>query len=124
ASARHRVRELRGHPAVAHDGVPADVGREVGREEQQHRRDVRGNGDTADRGVVDVALLAASSMYWEMRGVHTMPGATALTRMFDGPSSTAAVRTSDISPALATPYAACIGAELMPDTDATNTMTP
>ena len=41
-----------------------------------------------------------------------------------GPSSTAAERTSDISPALAAPYAACRGAAVMPDTDATKTKVP
>ena len=60
----------------------------------------------------------------ETRGVHTTPGATAFTRIPDGPSSTAPVRTSDMSPALAAPYAECRGADVMPDTDATNTIAP
>ena len=60
----------------------------------------------------------------ETRGVHTTPGATAFTRIPDGPSSTAPVRTSDMSPAFAAPYAECRGADVMPETDATNTITP
>src|SRR5256885_1261251 len=39
----------------------------------------------------------------ETRGVHTTPGATALTRTPDGPSSTAADFTRAMSPALAAP---------------------
>ena len=60
----------------------------------------------------------------DTRGVHTTPGATAFTRMPDGPSSTAPVRTSDMSPAFAAPYAEWRGADVMPDTDATNTIAP
>src|SRR2546425_8791591 len=68
--------------------------------------------------------LSSSGTRLEIRGVHTIPGATALVRTPDGPSSTARDRTHDISPALAAPYAACRGADVMPLTDATNTMAP
>ena len=33
--------------------------------------------------------FSSSGTSWEIRGVHTMPGATALTRTPEGPSSTA-----------------------------------
>ena len=44
--------------------------------------------------------------------------------MLSGPSSTAALLTNAISPALAAPYAACRGAALVPDTEATNVIVP
>src|SRR5215218_7859333 len=68
--------------------------------------------------------LPSSPRYALTRGVHTTPGATALTRMLSGPNSTAADLTSAIRPALAAPYAAWRGADVRPDTDATNVIVP
>jgi hypothetical protein len=42
----------------------------------------------------------------ETRGVNTMPGATPLARIPDGPSSSATERIHDMSAAFAAPYAA------------------
>ena len=53
-----------------------------------------------------------------------MPGATALARMPKPPSSMAKVCTHAMSPALAAPYAACIGAAVNPLTEAINTIVP
>ena len=49
------------------------------------------------------AFFPSSLMSCEIRGVHTKPGATAFARIPFGPSSTASVRTHDISPAFAAP---------------------
>src|SRR6476469_184393 len=80
---------------------------------------------TSPRGAFcDWTALPSSPSWPETLGVHTTPGDTELTRIPLGPSSTAAVRTSDMSPALAAPYGAWRGAEVSPDADVTNTNTP
>src|ERR1051325_3522604 len=69
-------------------------------------------------------FLPLSPTNFEILGVQTIPGATAFARTPLGPSSTARVRTQDINPALAAPYAACRGDDVIPETDSTKTIDP
>ena len=122
---RHRVRELRADTAVDDERLTRDVRGQVGRQEQDRGGDVGRQRDPPQRRVAARCGRGPRPRGSPTRAASTRrPGATALTRTFDGPSSTAPLRTSDISPALAAPYAECRGADVMPDTDATKTMTP
>ena len=80
--------------------------------------------DPAQRRVRDVALLAlVAEQRRDPRSPHD-PGATAFDPDARRTELDRAVRTSDISPALAAPYAEWRGADVIPDTDATNTIAP
>ena len=122
---RHRVRELGADAAV--DARASARSRTPARSDARNSSAAAMSAGCATRrsGVLTMLRCSPSSpRNAETRGVHTTPGATAFTRMPDGPSSTAPVRTSDISPAFAAPYAEWRGADVMPDTDATNTIAP
>ena len=110
---------------VGEDELAGDRGRVVGDEQQDEVGEVVGRAArVAAAWTAAMASRYSSDMAARMCSVGVVPGATASTRIPDGPSSTAIDLVRWLIAALAAPYTLSIGAERIVSPELTWTITP